>query len=114
MSVAAAFAPRVRVQSRPAPLRGAARRLCSREAAYVPVTVVVAVAALFDVSGSSGFPLTVAVLLIVPALVGVTTIVIVAVAPLARDPTVHATVPFLGSSSCPSTACRHPESRTRT
>jgi hypothetical protein len=67
----------------------------------VPVTVVVAVAALFDVSGSSGFPVTVAVLLIVPALVGVTTIVIVAVAPLARDPTVHATVPFLGSFFLP-------------
>jgi hypothetical protein len=64
-------------------------------------TTVEAVAALFEVSGSPDVPVTVAVLLTVPRLVGVTTIVIVALAPPARDPTLHVTVPFFGSFFLP-------------
>src|SRR5947209_8618360 len=64
---------------------------------YVPTTVVVAVAVLFEVSGSLGLPVTVAVLLIAPGLVGLTTIVIVAEPPLESAPTAQVTVPPFGS-----------------
>jgi hypothetical protein len=66
----------------PAPKVG--RVVPGPDAIYVPTTVVVAVAVLFEPSGSLGLPVTVAVLLIVPGLVGLTTIVIVAESPLER------------------------------
>ncbi|MDQ3738039.1 MAG: hypothetical protein M3337_02595 [Actinomycetota bacterium] len=56
------------------------------------MTVVVAVALLFAVF-ASGAPVTVAVFVSVPAAVGVTTIVIVAPAPLWRSGMLQATVP---------------------
>src|SRR5262249_61822611 len=61
-----------------------------------PFTVVVADAVLLAVFGSVCWPATVALLVIVPPLFGaVTTIVAVALAPLARLPIVQVTVPEL-------------------
>jgi hypothetical protein len=58
----------------------------------VELTVVTAVTALLAVSRSVSFLVTLAVLLMVPATVGVTTIVTVALAPLARVPRVQVMV----------------------
>src|SRR5205807_2369298 len=56
------------------------------------LTVVLAVAVLLSGFGSASVPLTLAVLVSVPAAVGWTTIVTVALAPLARFPRLHVTV----------------------
>jgi hypothetical protein len=57
-------------------------------------TVVVALAVLLAVLGSLSAAVTLALLVIVPPEVGaVTTIVTVALAPLAREPKLHVTVP---------------------
>lgn len=56
----------------------------------------VAVALLLSAFGSLSFPLTLAVLVSVPGVVAVTLIVMLALAPFARLPKLHVTVPFLG------------------
>src|SRR5437867_2908937 len=72
-------------------------------------TAVCAVAVLFAVFGSGGeVALTVAVLVIVPLLVGLTTIVLVTVAPLAMVPRSHVTVDFDGFAVQPGLADAKP------
>jgi hypothetical protein len=56
-------------------------------------TVVVAVAVLFEVLGSFSAAVTLAVLVSAPTVVGVTTTVMVALAPASRLPTLQVTVP---------------------
>jgi hypothetical protein len=57
------------------------------------LTVVLAVAVLFAVFGSNSLLFTLALLVITSTTVGLTTILTVAVAPLARFPTLQVTVP---------------------
>src|SRR5437899_624298 len=75
----------------------------SVEAGVTPVTVVVAVAVLLAELGSVSLPETVAELVMSPAVAGaVALIVIVALAALAREPTLQVTVPeALVQVSCP-------------
>ena len=61
------------------------------------MTVVVAVALLLSRFGSFPLPLTVAVLVSVPGVVVVTTIVMLALAALARSPSLHVMVPPFGA-----------------
>src|SRR5438309_1701608 len=66
-----------------------------------PLTVVVTLAALLAWFASAWFPSTVAVLVIAPAAVGVTTTVIVSVAPWSRLPMASVNTPAVGVKVAP-------------